>query len=66
MKEAGPHVTDLGGNFTPRARNASATDEPIVVSGNGKPHGSPANSDSATLPPRAHRLFGPATTRMRS
>src|SRR5262249_7707323 len=65
-KDAPPHAAPFGGNFRPRARNASATSEPTVVSGSGRHQGSSDSSVSSTLRRWAHRLFGPATTTMRS
>ena len=65
-REAPPHTAPFGGNFTPRAPNASATSGPTIVSSRGRTQASSVRSESLILRWRAHLLFGPATTTTRS
>src|SRR5262245_21887092 len=60
-----PIAAPLGGNFMPLVRNAFATRAPTRVSGDGKLHGSLANSESSILRRRAHLFFTPVTTNVR-
>src|ERR1700752_4295324 len=45
MREVVPHTAPFGGNVMLHERNASATSEPEIVSGSGRPQGSLASSD---------------------